>query len=143
MRVKTACAEKRGSVGMKYKTLFRVGLKFLGVYLLVMAAVSSITYVIQVVAGMFLEQRTYPSIMYMVLYSTGGLIQLGLGLYLFFGGKWIADKAIPGNRPYCHECGYDVSQAEGRVCSECGTEFSNELLERIAAMPPRPERKVL
>ena len=43
--------------------------------------------------------------------------------YLFFGGKWIADKAIPGNRPYCHECGYDLTNAVGNVCTECGTPF--------------------
>ena len=43
--------------------------------------------------------------------------------YLFFGGKWVADKAIPGNRPYCHECGYDLTNAAGNVCTECGTPF--------------------
>ncbi|MGB7157408.1 MAG: hypothetical protein WBD40_05045 [Tepidisphaeraceae bacterium] len=32
-------------------------------------------------------------------------------------------KAIPGNRPYCHECGYDLTNAVGHVCVECGTPF--------------------
>ena len=51
-------------------------------------------------------------------------IPMGIGLYLFFGGKWIADLAIPGNRPYCPECGYDLTGATESRCPECGTPFS-------------------
>jgi hypothetical protein len=49
-----------------------------------------------------------------------------VGLYLFFGGKWIVDKAIPSNRPYCHECGYELTAATQNRCPECGTPFRLE-----------------
>ena len=106
---------------MKYKTLFRVLLRVLGVYFVVTA----------------LANFCWPVIMHL---SLGGgirdwgflvimgvsLIPLALGLYLFFGGKWIVDKAIPGNRPYCPECGYDLTGATSDRCPECGTPFRPE-----------------
>jgi hypothetical protein len=46
--------------------------------------------------------------------------QLALGLYLFFGGEWIVNRAIPSNRPYCPECGYDLSRSRREHCPECG-----------------------
>jgi uncharacterized paraquat-inducible protein A len=61
------------------------------------------------------------NIYYSVLNS--GFFNLIAGLYLFFGGKWIVNKAIPSNRPYCHECGYELTHARSNVCPECGTEF--------------------
>jgi hypothetical protein len=41
-------------------------------------------------------------------------------MYLLIGGKWIADFAIPSNRPYCPNCGYDLSHYSGERCPECG-----------------------
>jgi hypothetical protein len=63
---------------------------------------------------------------YMLTQLFAPLLQLAAGLYLFFGGKWVADKAIPSNRPYCHECGYDLTGAVGNICAECGTPFKSE-----------------
>jgi hypothetical protein len=108
---------------MKYKTLFRVLLKLTGVWLVASAIPGFLTIVAFMVQSMTtapLGQRLGSQYFYSIL---GPLAQLAIGAYLFFGGAWIADLAIPGNRPYCHECGYDLTGAEGNVCNECGTAF--------------------
>ena len=51
------------------------------------------------------------------------LAQIALGLYLLLGGKWLLNKIIPSNRPYCHECGYDLSKNQSANCPECGVEL--------------------
>src|SRR5947207_13345932 len=107
---------------MKYKTLFRVVLKLLGVYF---GGVGFCSFIGQVCNLIGFGFRGIPTTQYWyyAFNLLSPLAQIGVGLYLFFGGKWIADKAIPGNRPYCHECGYDLTGAAGNVCNECGTEF--------------------
>ena len=99
---------------MKYKTLFRMLLKAIGILVFIQGI------------GMFLSHVGYVTmgmVAFAVVGAVGGALQMLVGLYLFFGGKWIADKAIPGNRPYCHESGYDLTNAAGNLCAECGTPF--------------------
>ena len=117
---------------MKHKTLFRLLLKFLGVWLTANGIVSLVSTMTNVIAMTFFRPAgvsySYPYWVSLL----NGLVGIGLGLYLFFGGKRIVDLAIPGNRPYCHECGYDLTGAVGNVCNECGTAFR----AATSAMPP-------
>ena len=108
---------------MKHKTWFRLMLKVLGVYF----AASGITEFASscfTVIYYYTTQPSNPQIQYWYLANAlVPLMKIAVGAYLFFGGKWIADLAIPGNRPYCHECGYDLTGAAGCACNECGTPF--------------------
>ncbi len=103
---------------MKYKTLFRVLLKLIGVWLFAQGVVSMMGLIPNLL--LYFDRGSPPgSWWYMV--PARGVTGMALGAYLFFGGRWIADKAIPSNRPYCHECGYDLSTSARDKCPECGT----------------------
>lgn len=111
---------------MKYKTLFRLMLKGIGVWLFFSGA----TKVLGLVGYFLAWLSPSPNIsfgpwQYVVVQGLSPISEFAAGLYLFFGGKWIADKAIPANHPYCHECGYDLTGAAGHICTECGTPFKS------------------
>ena len=106
---------------MRYKTLFRVLLKFLGVWLFIegLATIAAIVF-------QFVDLFSVGSVGLGFLgWGFSGVVQLSAGLYLFFGGRWIVDMAIPSNRPFCPECGYDMSSPPGPQCPECGTPTSH------------------
>jgi hypothetical protein len=104
---------------MKHKTWFRLVIKAIGVLLLGF----SIPEIVQVMSYFLLVD--WPSTGTFVSYNwIYGIIapslQTAIGAYLLIDGRWIIDKSIPSNRPYCPECGYDLSQSRGEKCPECG-----------------------
>ena len=107
---------------MKYKTLFRVLLKAVGVLLFVQGCFYLMNYGGSLLV--YLAQGMGPPMGWMIGGLIGAILQMAIGLYLFFGGKWVVDKAIPGNRPYCHECGYDLTGLQRNRCPECDTPFN-------------------
>ncbi|HVP73552.1 MAG TPA: hypothetical protein VMS30_07430 [Phycisphaerales bacterium] len=115
---------------MKHKTWFRLVLKAIGVLLIGIALPTCGQLAAHVLSYVFIDATNsifgndYWAIQ--SLYLVGGLLQMAFGLYLFLGGKWIVDKAIPSNRPYCPECGYDMSRAQGARCPECGVELPRD-----------------
>jgi hypothetical protein len=119
---------------MKHKTLFRLLLKFLGVWLFIQGATQLISQAGWVI-GSLSSGGGYPDLLTVLLWLLGGAVQCVLALYLFFGGRWIVDKAIPSNRPYCHECGYELTGTVESRCPECATPFRPE--DVSADRPPK------
>lgn len=112
---------------MRNKTLFRTLLKLLGLWLALEGGIdlfrTTAWYLAAYVAGTYSASPSgwlVPSLFTAVAEAS----RIAVGLYLFFGGKWVADLAIPGNRPYCPEWGYDLTGATESRCPECGTAFS-------------------
>lgn len=106
---------------MKYKTLFRLMLQTLGVFFVV----QGLARIAPTVTGMInraIEGKDLGLLPRLWSYI-GYLVTIALGLYLFFGGKWIVNKAIRSNRPYCIECGYELRSITSNRCPECGTEI--------------------
>ena len=116
---------------MKYKSLFRLSMKFLGVYFFgfgVLNLATNISYLVYelsrqgALANPLISQFSWYRLSEIVIHAG----ECAFGLYLFFDGKWIVDKAIPSNRLYCQECGYDLAGAARDLCPECGTPFKME-----------------
>ena len=115
---------------MKHKTWFRLLLKAIGVFMVL----NSIPSVLSQVAGIVINIVSSVSAPQPGLGGGGFWVQwtwwlpqlfwwaaqIGIGCYLFFGGRWIVDRAIPSNRPYCPDCGYDLSRNTTAHCPECG-----------------------
>jgi len=107
---------------MKYKTAVRLTLKVLGVFLIASATPTLIHMGIWFLAAFWGAGVTVVDPFLSSCIGSG--VQILIGLYLFFGGRWIVDLAIPSNRPYCHECAYELTglPPEG-ICPECGTPY--------------------
>ena len=124
---------------MKHKTLFRLLLKVVGVWLFVDGAGQLASYAANVL--FFLTQQVvggaWSQLWYSLFSLIGPLLKSCIGLYLFFSGEWIVNKAIPSNRPYCPECAYDLSGAVSNRCPECGMPFRPDEV-RPGAAPDAP-----
>ncbi len=106
---------------MKYKTLFRVLQHLVGLLVFALGFVESVSHLLGNSLGFLTNTSAGFTPRWWTFIPIHGLAGVAVGSYLFFGGKWIADLAIPGNRPYCDECGYDLTDATGDSCPECGT----------------------
>ena len=110
---------------MGHKTLFRVLLKTIGVYLLV-TGLPQFAHVAVMFLGQLIEAgiNVSPSgvMRYLWSMSMQGVVTVVLGLYFFFGGKRVADLAFPGNHTYCGVCGSDLTHIIESHCPECGAD---------------------
>jgi len=117
---------------MKHKTWFRLVIKAIGVLLSALAMPSFVRETIMILDAAFGGALSGGALPYSMvpghlllswsLQILPTLTQLGVGIYLVVGGAWIVNKCIPSNRPYCPECGYDLSHhaASASNCPECG-----------------------
>ena len=124
---------------MKYKTLFRLMVKVVGLFLCAQAVpglagrmAELVTWYVQPAVGIrwSMEMALMPMLQ--------PVIESGAGLYLFVGGPCIINLAIPSNRPYCPECAYDLRGAVTNRCSECGAPFK---MDEVRPSPAVEEAK--
>ena len=106
---------------MRYKTLFRVLLKLLGVYFFVTGLAQFVT-MLAFVIGLPSRGAAPGTVSWQATNLIGPAIDIVSGVYLFFWGRQLVDLAVPGNRPYCPECGYELTGFTGSLCPECGNE---------------------
>jgi len=109
---------------MKYKTAFRLALRAIGVLVIC----QNLPWISRYVFANALSASGFTgssgTLEHEAATLLAGAVCLAMGLYLFFAGEWIVNKAIPSNRPYCQECGYELTglTLQGN-CPECGTAF--------------------
>jgi hypothetical protein len=118
-------------LAVKHKTWFRLVVKAIGITLLGFAAPELVDRIATYIAYRVQQQSwgtplPYPEWLGSLLHVLGPLLQTAAGAYLLFGGDWLVNKAIPSNRPYCPECGYDLSKNSNDRCPECGVALANE-----------------
>lgn len=118
---------------MKYKTLVRLTVKVLGIYLVV-AGLGQLCGALVYVVGLSLGTTGVSSVAFWrylsMLGSPAGNVVLGL--YLFFGGTWVVNKIVPSNRPYCPECGCELTGLTGARCPECGVQLPTGLVGGVS-----------
>lgn len=119
---------------MRYKTLFRLALKVIGVVFFLLGIVNLPSYCIQLAATVLAPGTPGAATWLYVAWAVTPVLQIAIGAYLFIGGEWIVDRAIPSNRLYCHECGYMLEGIKGDRCPECDTPF------RSPGAPPEDDR---
>ena len=106
---------------MHPRTLFRLLLRWLGVYLFVYALMGLLPLVAMWVADT--DSMDNIDAYWTVGSVTGYAIQMAAALYLFFRPGWIVDAAFTVSDPGCPHCGRKL-RSEVAQCPECGAALS-------------------
>ncbi len=133
---------------MHPKTTARLGLKLIGVFLLIHGSLAfldrfqpillSLTFGATGRADQLLARLPYPVLTL--------LLTVPVGIYLVLGGAWLASRIVPDNKPRCPECGYQLAGLDAERCPECATRLpqtSGPLRAQDASVSPKPVVRVL
>ena len=106
---------------MKYKTAFRLALRAVGVLVVAQSLPGLVVMLVTLALSVNDIGYISPENRWYLTACAQSILSIAVGLYLFFRAEWIVNLAIPSNRPYCHECGYELTGNVTGVCPECGT----------------------
>jgi hypothetical protein len=115
---------------MRYKTAFRLALRAVGVLTVAQSLPRLVVTLVALALSVHDIGYISSSDRWYLTASAQPILSIAVGLYLFFRAEWIVNLAIPSNRPYCHECGYELTGNVSGVCPECGT--ANRSRERAS-----------
>ena len=110
---------------MKHKTWFRLVVKGIGIYIFCEGVIHGFGFVFTVLIDSVIAPGNHIRF-FSTSYASNSLGRMIIGAYLFFAGEWIINLAIPSNRAYCPNCGYDLSKRVGAHCPECGVALASE-----------------
>lgn len=108
---------------MKYKTLVRLTVRLIGIYFVIQFAASLLVAIGNILVAFSGGSLVSISPYYISSVAASSLGVL-VGVYLARGGSMVVNYLIPSNRPYCHECGYELTLPASQHCPECGTEHT-------------------
>ncbi len=130
---------------MRYKVLFIVLLKSVGVWFII-SALGTLAPAVMDVLIFALQKHEVGAlewpwsnmglVIWLAHYVLPGAIELVSGLYLLISGKRVADLVIARDRLICWECGYDLTGIKSTACPECGVPFRR--IEPVAGSPATP-----
>lgn len=110
---------------MKYKTLTRLLIKLMGIYFLLSGVCGGIAAITHLMFSLDSYDRFGDT--YYLAFSFSSLAGSGaatfVGIILLVASNWLVSKLIPSNRPYCPNCGYELTGAVRQHCPECGVDI--------------------
>lgn len=110
---------------MKRLTWVRLMFRAMGVLFIGMAAPMCFQFLSQIVsfAGSTQMRASWSTDLWQMVYTlgwgVGGLLQLGLGIYLLFYGKRLREWCMRDEEGHCPRCDYEYGPGI-TVCPECG-----------------------
>ncbi|MBX2850439.1 MAG: hypothetical protein KTR15_01690 [Phycisphaeraceae bacterium] len=126
---------------MKHKTIIRLLIKLLGVFFLlngVAGLLGAVTYFLVVLDDYSAVGESF-YLAYPLSAAVGSGAALVAGLVMLLASNWLANALIPSNRPYCPNCGYELTGMRGNDCPECGVQLPQRHKQEIIAADQRPD----
>ena len=123
---------------MGHKTLFRVLVRVLGVWLTIQGLAQIAMFASQMLHLAIAEESVTTMFNWFWTQGAYGVVMTGGGLYCFVGSRHLANFAFRDNHVYCGSCGWDLTQVTAERCPEC-----DAIRQQTEESSSRPRRAAL